>query len=314
MKEQELKRNLLAERNEVRVPKRAIYRAIDAGMQQADGKKYRRINLRQTVVILGIAALALVGTGVSGIADGLFSQWDRIPAVSRIYDGLTVRPEANQRAEAFDMKSGIGYWAEGERSPEATVAAGDIFVKPGIYDVTLVKGVVGEPMISGVLLPGETYRSYWFEEGNFAEAHGKDVEFRFTPAGFTPLEKQGDQYELENVFGEFEVGTMVEAGIYRVTVAGASTFDKGWSVSVTTENRLPNGDGFGTGGDFSKDEFGERIIELKKGSMLKISRVYWPDESDENGVDEYKGTPPQVKLTLAKITEEAAGYTSSLDE
>lgn len=303
MKEQDLKRNLLVERREVVVPKKAVLQAIDAGTKRAGGRTSQRVTLRRLVTVVAVLGIALIGTGISGLADGVFDQFVRIPAVESFYKNMTISPENNQRAKAFEMKNGIGYWAEGQKSVEAKPNPTDIQVKPGIYDVTLTQGAIGELLVGGVLLPGETYKSYWLEEGNYSEVFGKNAVLQFTPANFEPLTKTGDHYELENVFGDFEIGKAIEAGIYRVEVTGASEYGEGWSVMVGTSNTFADGSGASGGSRFSKESFGAQIVEMRTGSVMKISREYTSEDESVDAIN-YPANVPNVHVTLTKIAEE----------
>lgn len=303
MKEQDLKRDLLVERQKVKIPKKAIFHAIDEGIQQAKPDISKRFSIQ---IVAAVVLVGIIGTGISGVADGLFAKEEHPMEVVRFYDGMSISPEKNDRAKAFVMEKGIGYWANGEKSVEADPKEEDILIEPGIYDVSLSEGEIGEAIGRGVLLPGETYSGYFFGEGNYGEVVWGDASLQFTPAVFEPLEKIGEQYVLKNKFGEFEVGAAIEPGIYQVDVEDASAFSMGWSVSVFTEHTMKNGDTFSDGATFSQKEFGGRVIELRVGALLRIARKYQSEDKAETASlsGNYEGVPPQVKITMKLIEEE----------
>lgn len=302
--ENELEHMLKKEHKSIVVPKRAIYRAINQGIKRGNAKANQR-NVFIRAVTVAIVCLIALGAGVSGVAEDFFDQVVHLMKVERFYNGISVQPENNQQAKEFIMKNGIGYWATGEKSEEAQAGANDVPVQPGFYDVTLVEGKIGEVM-GQVLLPGETYHNYWLGAGNFVEANGDNVAFRFSPARFNSLEKVGNQYVLDNYFGEFEIGKLVEPGVYQVEVIDASSYSEGWRIYVRTENTLTNKDGVSSQLTFSNKEFGNQALELKKGSLLTISRAYVSisEDGSEKGV-QFATNPPAVKVILKKVGEEA---------
>ncbi|MEO1780872.1 hypothetical protein [Enterococcus diestrammenae] len=108
---------------------------------------------------------------------------------------------------------------------------------------------------------------------------------------------------MENVFGDFEIGKAIEAGIYRVEVTGASEYGEGWSVMVGTSNTFVDGSGASGGSRFSKESFGAQIVEMRTGSVMKISREYTSEDESVDAIN-YPANVPNVHVTLTKIAEE----------
>lgn len=271
MKEQDLKRKILVERQEINVPKKAIFKAIDAGVRKAEtpwARKHRRLK------IVGAFALLVIFTStgfVTGSAQDLLSHF---PKVFDFFDGSSVSPTKKNSAEAFIMESGVGYVA-GTLSEEADKPAREVKIKPGFYDVTLIKGEQAN-LMGDILLKGQTFTSYIFYQNNFAKMEGAGAQLKFTPAKLAEEKKVAGKYVFENRLGNFQIGEQIVPGDYEVTV---ETTSSDYSVMVHTTNNIVEGSTenlkYDTRGNSFTDEAPQtRSMHLAKGSLFTIGNDF----------------------------------------
>lgn len=279
-------------------PRRAIMRAIDAGVAKANptpARRYRR--LRGTLIAAGVLLAAGGATTVTAAATGNLPDALRflLPATTKYYADGEVRPTAagNRQAKAFTMQPGLEYVARPAKK------ASQRQIAPGFYDIEVTKGNYADVM--GTLIPrGGTFRGYAVRESNAVYDLNAGTEVRFTPAKLAPIAHTGATYSIASPFGSYNVGTQLPAGYYRLR---ATSSLKQYRVRVFYDVTVDAAKHHGTGGLSFNDVLTEadqrdRVIQVVANTPLTI---------DQPATGKHLPDPAgSVTLQLTKITKAEA--------
>lgn len=300
MEEKELKRKLLVERNEVSVPKKAIFHAIDTGSKRVLREKSHRRSISFVFIVL-TAILLVMGIGLgTGQAENILAKF---PKVFDFFEDWSMDPKQDNQEMSFVMEAGVGYVA-GTLSSEATKPDKLVRVKPGFYDVKLIEGETVNIM-GYVLVKGQTFKNYMLGDNNYIDVEGEGVKVAMNPVKRNTEKFENGVYVFENQFGNYLIGEDIREGMYKVRV---ETDSPQYNIVVCTSNNiaLPNSkerilqqDGV----TFSHKDSKDKLIHLAKDALLEISAtpVYEAYSSDIN--DKLVGLrgAENVKITLAYV-------------
>lgn len=290
------------------IPKRAIMRAISAGVAQAAPKASRRYHLTRSLMLAAI--ILIIGGGATTVTAASTGHLPPalqflLPKTTKYYDNTDVQPtqKGNRRARTFTMDPGVEYVARKARKTDQQQVA------PGFYDLTVTKGKYAKVM--GILIPkGGTYHGYQLGVDNAVYGLNSGAQVRFTPAKLSPLEHVGNTYSTASPFGEYNVGTQLPAGFYRLHV---QTKLAQYHVHVFYNVRIDPAKHHDTGGlslnyDLTEKDAHDRVIQVVANTPLSIQQSdYANDATLPNDAGSITVQLIRVDQTEAKKLAKSAG-------
>lgn len=282
------------------VSQEKTFAAIERGMSQAlqeDAKikkmRRRKILIAPAILVAAIAMIFAAGMTNVGVAKVLAD----VPFIGNFFAIYSVpRQAASNTAQplTIDVNPSITYTAYSEAKNDTNEST--YYIQPGYYDIKVL-GDQPAQIFGARLEPGQVYHNYFLEQQNVIEFGDYAGKLEFTPATFTKLSLENNQYILKNVTGQYAVGDEIEAGTYRAEVTSTASV---WGVFLGNSEALENGDLQSAGRWFASNIGPDaQEISLAAGESFDIENLA---EIGQVGSEEIlKTLPGDYTITLTKL-------------